>query len=170
MKKIHSILSLFFIMLIVLFLSCEKPETYPIIPSIQFKAMYAYDTTDALGNDGIIPTLVFTFIDGDGDIGIKEEETRDSSSIFSDSIYSNNLFLTIYDKIDGEFQPIELIDYSFDYRIPYIVREGNNKTLKGEIWVELLPLYYDTVKIEFYILDRALHQSNVETTPEVILN
>ena len=56
------------------------------------------------------------------------------------------------------------------YRIPPLDREGQNKTLQGEIMVDIqyLLIEYDTLKYSFYILDRAFHHSNVDTTSEII--
>ena len=58
------------------------------------------------------------------------------------------------------------------YRIPYMEREGQNKILKGTIDVTFLYLFYnpaDTIKYDFYIKDRALNESNIVSTNEIIL-
>ena len=56
------------------------------------------------------------------------------------------------------------------YRIPYIEpREGQNKILSGEIKIdfEYPTIKYDTIMYDFYITDRALHKSNVESTSDI---
>ena len=62
--------------------------------------------------------------------------------------------------------------YPSPYRIPYMARLGQNKILRGEITVVILYLFYeegDTIMYDFYIRDRALHESNTETTCEIPL-
>ncbi|MBU0763302.1 MAG: hypothetical protein KJ607_00540 [Bacteroidetes bacterium] len=147
--------------------SCGKPEVYPIEPSITFESIYLNDTIDLLGNEGKVPVLQFSFIDGDGDIGLLDSDT---TGIYdSDSLYHYNLFLTLYKKVNGEFIELTDLDPPYYYRIPYLGREGTNRALKGDVYVDMLPLYYDTVKMDFYIVDRMLHKSNVATTSELPL-
>ena len=57
------------------------------------------------------------------------------------------------------------------YRIPPLDREGQNKTLQGEIEVEIeyYSIDYDTLKYSFYLIDRAYHRSNTDTTTEILL-
>ena len=151
-----------------IFLSCEKVESISDIPYIEFKSFDLRDTVDILGNEIKIGELVFKFEDGDGDIGIEQPD----SVYFIDPAY--NLFFTLFEKIDGEFVEVEEteLETPLNYRIPFIENIGQNKTLRGEIKVEFyyLLMLYDTVKYEFYIIDRAEHQSNVETTREISFN
>ena len=59
------------------------------------------------------------------------------------------------------------------YRIPYMERLGQNKILKGTISVTFLYQDYspaDTIKYDFYIKDRALNESNMESTSEIIIS
>ena len=148
-------------------LSCKKIESLPEIPSISFKSFILIDTIDALGNEGKIGELTFDFEDGDGDIGLTQP---DSLSVDSTNF---NLFFTLFGKIDGEFIEVSENDLEtpLNYRIPYIEKEGQNKALKGEIQVDFIYLLfeYDTIKYSFFIVDRALHKSNVETTPEIAM-
>ena len=148
-------------------LSCKKIESLPDIPSISFKSFILIDTIDALGNEGKIGELIFDFEDGDGDIGLTQP---DSLSVDSTNF---NLFFTLFGKIDGEFIEVSENDLEtpLNYRIPYIEKEGQNKTLIGEIQVDFIYLLfeYDTIKYSFFIVDRALHKSNVETTPEIAM-
>lgn len=161
--------SIFFILFSgwVLFFSCRKIESISEIPSIEFKSFTLRDTVDLLNNQGKVGELVFSFVDGDGDIGLPQPDSipTDTSSF--------NLFFTLYEKLDGEFLKVDEDDLEtpLNYRIPFIEMEGQNKTLKGEIQVDFMYLIikYDTIKYEFYLVDRALNQSNVETTPEISL-
>ncbi|MBE9511313.1 MAG: hypothetical protein IMY71_10565 [Bacteroidetes bacterium] len=148
-------------------LSCQKIESLPEIPSISFKSFILIDTTDALGNEGKVGELTFDFEDGDGDIGLTQPDSLSADST------NFNLFFTMFSKIDGEFIEVSENDLEapLNYRIPYIKKEGQNKALKGEIQVDFIYLLfeYDTFKYSFFIVDRALHKSNVETTPEIAI-
>lgn len=148
-------------------LSCQKIESLPEIPSISFKSFILIDTTDVLGNEGKIGELTFDFEDGDGDIGLTQPDSLSADS-------SNfNLFFTLFSKTDGEFIEVSEDDLEtpLNYRIPYIKKEGQNKALKGEIQIDFIYLLfeYDTIKYSFFIVDRALHKSNIETTPEIAI-
>jgi len=148
-------------------LSCKKIESLPEIPSISFKSFILIDTIDALGNEGKIGELTFDFEDGDGDIGLTQPDSLSADST------NFNLFFTLFGKIDGEFIEVSENDLEtpLNYRIPYIEKEGQNKALKGEIQIDFIYLLFehDTIKYSFFIVDRALHKSNVETTPEIAM-
>jgi hypothetical protein len=164
--------SIFFILFAgwVLFFSCRKIESYPVIPSIEFQSFNIRDTVDLLGNQGKVGELVFSFVDGDGDIGLPQPDSTSTDTT------NYNLFFTLYEKLDGEFLKVDEDDLEtpLNYRIPFIEMEGQNKTLKGEIQVDffyfkIFLIKYDTIKYEFYLVDRALHKSNVEETDTIFL-
>ena len=68
---------------------------------------------------------------------------------------------------------IELI-LPFYYRTPYLEQEGKDKSMKGEISVDIVPYYYDvfsprdTFEYSAQIVDRALHESNVVYTGKML--
>lgn len=148
-------------------LSCQKIESLSEIPFISFKSFILKDTVDALGNEGKIGELIFAFKDGDGDIGLTQPDSLSSDST------NFNLFFTLYYKTNGEFTEVsgDDLETPLNYRTPYIEREGQNKSLTGEIKVDFIYLLfeYDTIKYSFFLVDRAMHKSNVETTPEIIM-
>ena len=47
--------------------------------------------------------------------------------------------------------------------------QGQNKTLRGDIEIELkgYGTFPDTFKLSFYIVDRSFHKSNMVLTPEL---
>ena len=146
--------------------SCHKIEQISPIPNISFTSFTIFDTTDILGNQSKAGKLSFFFEDGDGDIGLNPPTGFQADS--------TNLFLTLYRKTDGTMLPAEPNDplYPSSYRIPYMVRLGQNKILRGTINVTLLYLFYsttDTIKYDFYIEDRALHKSNEGSTSEIVI-
>ena len=150
------------------FFSCQKIEKVSPIPAIKFKSFTITDSLDALNNPIKNGELIFSFIDGDDDIGI------DQSAQPGDSNYYN-LFLTPYKKVDGKYSEIQVDSLlpPLNYRIPYdqsMDRTGPDKTLKGEITLDIqyqiIPPY-DTIKYDFYIRDRAYHKSNVASTKDI---
>jgi hypothetical protein len=148
--------------------SCKKIEHLPPVPFIEFRSFEVFDTTDILGNSAKAGRLKFYFEDGDGNIGLKEP----AESLLEDS---TNLFFTLYRKTAGEMLPAAANDpiKPSPYRIPYMERLGQNKILKGTIAVTFLYFLYnetDTIKYDFYLKDRDLNESNLESTAEIILS
>ena len=149
--------------------SCRKVETYPEIPEIEYLSFFIRDTIDELGNEGLVGKLVFSFVDGDGDIGLKQPpDTVDPS----DPEYSN-LFFTMFDIQNGI--PVEIgddeLEFPLNYRIPYLEPQRMDQSITGEVEVEFTYLLfdYDTISYDFYITDRAGNESNTESTPAFIL-
>lgn len=147
--------------------SCTKIEHLSPVPSISFTSFTIFDTTDILGNESKAGRLKFYFEDGDGDLGLKVPSGGEADS--------TNLFFTLYRKTNGVMEPANPGDplYPSPYRIPYMVRLGQNKILRGTVSVTFLYLFYsptDTIQYDFYIKDRALHESNIATTSEIIIS
>jgi hypothetical protein len=164
MKKIR-ILSL--ILILTGAYACDKIESLPVEPYIEYRSFEVYDTTDILGNRSKGGKLTFYFEDGDGDIGINAPLT--------DEIDTNNLILSLYRKTGGVMVPVTGDDILMpsSYRIPFMEKQGQNKILKGTIDVTFFYLFYssaDTIQYDFYIKDRALHLSNVAITNEIIIS
>lgn len=153
--------------LIILLSGCPEIEVIPEIPEIEFLSFTLSEDVDELENIILTGELVFSFQDGDGDIGLQEPDTITPGDT---TIY--NLFFTMFQKTEGEY--IELgeddLGAPLNYRIPYIEpREGQNKILSGEVNIrfEYPTINYDTIRYDFYITDRALHKSNIESTPDI---
>ena len=146
--------------------SCMKKETYPDIPEIAFQNFTTEFDTGKYAKRGF---LTISFKDGNGDIGLRTDQTNPPFN--PGSIYYYNYIIDYYEKQNGTFVKIAL-DPSYNARIPYLTPNDLNKAIKGII-VDTLMLnpmpQYDTVKFKFYIYDRALHQSNVDSTPPIIL-
>lgn len=160
--------TLFFSLFVLTAGSCKKIEQLPPEPYIEFRSFEILDTTDILGNLAKAGRLKFYFEDGDGNIGLREP----SESLLEDS---TNLFFTLYKKANGEMVPASASDpiKPYPYRIPYLERLGQNKILKGTISVTFLYLFYnptDTIRYDFYLKDRDLNESNLESTAEIIIS
>jgi len=150
--------------------SCNPPESYSNVPEIRFKSLVIEDRIDDpdLGNLLKYVILTFSFIDGDGDIGVSPQDV--------DSI--SRIYYTWYQKLPGRrYEPYQFEDGSITNSslIPYSSvmdkREAQNKILKGsiEIVMDMLrntPQGVDTMRIEFFIVDRAKNESNPELTPD----
>lgn len=154
----------YIISLILLITSCEKDEEYSTVPEIKFKS-FTIENEDLNGFENTIGRLTFSFTDGDGDIGNKTNPETLSNSL-SEEAY--NTFISRFYKVNNQF----LIDTTITYIIPYMQGGVYREHLKGEIEIKLyfLEFKHDTLKLEFYITDRAKHKSNTESTPEIIVS
>lgn len=153
-------------------LSCTEKEEYPDIPHIEFESFVKLRNMQGVDEKGV---LKFSFTDGDGDIGLYSWETTPP--------YDYNLFITYFEKQNGEFKEVILTYYNdstqqfdtnyFHSRIPIINSPDEEKPLKGKIEIELdinnPESNYDTIRFDAYIKDRALNESNTISTPEIIV-
>lgn len=141
--------------------TCEPIERVSDVPEIGFKSFSLYDK-DTISFQIKVGEMIFSFIDGNADFGILQN-SRDTL----------NLFLIPYKKVNMAYEPLNVDTFGRKYAVmndEKLVRVGQNKTVKGEI---KLQVYYfvippfDTIRYDFYILDRAGNQSNVESTSDI---
>lgn len=162
MKKLCAV-----VFLLILLSSCNREDPFPKEPSIAFVSFEKTATTTGIDNGG---NLTFSFQDGDGNIGL--DATDLESPFDTSSVYYYNFFCTYYEKQNGEFVEIEL-PLSLNARIPRLSEE-EEESIEGTITLPLAinnPLSsFDTIRFDFYIVDRALNHSNIVTTPEIIVN
>ena len=149
--------------------SCRKIVQLPAVPHIEFANFTIFDTTDILGNKSKGGRLRFHFEDGDGDLGLNAP-----SDGMADS---TNLFFTLFRKKGGVMLPTPDNDplKPSSCRIPFMERLGQNKILKGTISVTFVYTFYEPkdsniIRYDFYIKDRALNESNVVSTNEIVLS
>lgn len=163
MKMVRAI----FISALIILSGCGDIVTYPDVPVITFKNHTVYLTTDDLGNRIALVKLNIEFTDGDGDIGLKQPSLPN----LPDSLMYN-CYLTLYDYKDGQFEIVEDLAGTQKYRIPYIERKGQNKALKGNIYVDMeyQSIIYDTIFYSFYIVDRQYNKSNVDSSDVIVLS
>ena len=155
----------------IVLVSCIKTDPVSPVPEITFKNLevfYAYDTL----LEQYIPVgeLEFSFIDGDADIGLYEEDIIEDTTGWDERNY--NVFLTPYQKLDTLYY---LIESDSSNPPPYYTiwhdvkldRVGQNKTIKGDITLTLNDMpQFDTIRYEFFIRDRAGNESNLVTTSD----
>jgi hypothetical protein len=156
----------------VLLAGCPAPRVLPDIPRVEFKSFTLDEKTNPLGGKVLTGELVFDFEDGDGDIGFEAGYFGGGDTASQPDSTKYNLFLTMHEKVDGKYRMIDTSELESKpfYRIPPLDREGQNKTLRGEIKVDIeyFTIDYDTLKYSFYLMDRAFHRSNTDTTTEII--
>ncbi|MCQ2286586.1 MAG: hypothetical protein MJZ76_06905 [Bacteroidales bacterium] len=159
---------LLFLSIVALFTSCRKEEKFSETPYISFVSFEKIANEHAYDEQG---RLTIHFQDGDGDLGLNEDDL--SSPFDTSSIFYYNFFIDYYKKTDGEFQLLKL-DGLQNARFPRLSNK-ETESIEGDISINIfintydLTSDYDTMKLECHIVDRALHQSNVITTPEFIV-
>ncbi len=163
MKQLTKLAILF---TIVLFIGCKKRDPEPVPPVITFMdAQFSTDKSYSI--------IGFEFYDGDGDLGLRQEENLGEQQF--------NVFVNYYEKINGIWvlkSPVitwNTTEAKFDttelhLRLPFLENE-EKRALEGETKLDLLyDFNADTFRYEISIKDRALHTSNVITTTELIVN
>ena len=156
MKHFFTIPLLLVTSILLVFTSCFKKEAVSPIPVIEFKAFIANKDT---------ANLYIKFEDGDGDIGLTQNDTTPPNNY--------NCYITYIEKQKGIWVKRNL-PFEFNYRIPNVNTSGRKKAISGEITIALKPYYYDpfskfdTIKYELYIVDKALNKSNIIETREII--
>lgn len=136
------------------------------MPHIEFVRLEKLD--DGTGRDNQA-NLVIAFQDGDGDIGLSISDT--TGPFAPDSAYYYNFFIDFIEKQHGEWVVVEL-PTPLHARVPYL-SEDVPESIEGELTIlTYINNYfspYDTVKLRCQIVDRALHESNIIETPEIIV-
>jgi len=173
--KISLILSILVILAVI---SCKRIDDYPPEPTITYLDFEKiFNETDSIYDRGI---LKFEFTDGDGDLGLAKNDTFFPFN--PGSKYYYNLIIDYFEVRNGVETPVWLTFFNsetqqFDTvylsaRIPLLTPKGSNKALSGEINDTLFIYNYysdfDTLFLKFRIVDRALHESNIETTPYIV--
>lgn len=148
------------------FIGCKKKKPDPVAPVIAFERAQ-------LSEDRSFAIVTFSFFDGDGDLGLKQDENTGENEF--------NLLVDYYEKVNGIWMlksPIVTWNNNenrydtteLNLRVPFI--ENNAETsLEGETTVDLLYNFAaDTFKYELTLKDRALQLSNTIETDEIVVN
>lgn len=166
MKTVPKIVLFAVLPLLAALTSCIKQDNYPIEPVIEYQG---FGTLPDVNNYDSLGRLTISYTDGDGDIGLYDTDTVEP--------YKYNFYLKFYYQKNGVMTELIPADTNlgFNSRIPILTPSGKNKNIKGQISIDL-QLYYawvalqsDTIAFEVYIKDRALHTSNVVSTPKFII-
>ena len=146
MVKKYSFLIIMFAMLLA---ACVKPPVYPIEPYSEVVSINQ-DNFDELDEDSLSITLYFE--DGDGDIGSEDEV---------------NMF----------WEDSRAPGFQIPFKIPYVQSQGNTKAISGTI-TTYYPISFciddsdniDTFYYKIFIVDRAGHISNTDSTQLIFLH
>ncbi len=172
LKHINLFLSLILAVSLLYLASCEKPKTYSKIPEIKFLDLDLIKAQDTLGNDIKRLTVHFSFVDGDGDLGLEPNDTLGSFASGQEDYH--NLLFDFYELNNGT--TVKRNDISnLKFRFKNISKEQtSNKVLKGEMKVNIdlnaTISFADTSFLEFYIKDRSVNTSNIERTSQIYFN
>ncbi len=154
-----------FIVLLTLFFACKKREEFSDIPYLEFIKYEIKDSIDALGNITKLCELHLFFTDGDGDIGLFEEDTI--------APFDYNLFVNYFEMKNNSLQQIiDTLNPPYHIRIPNLTPTGQNKSLKVDMKYDVDITYRnsDTIKFELKLFDRALNESEWVSSSLIILN
>lgn len=130
---------------------------------------------NSFGKDSVVH-ITYYYSDNDGDIGLGDSDTLPPFNFGSD--YWQNSPVMIYHKVNGNFEELlnPITNEPFELpseRIPPIIPEGKNKAITGYITVHIqanpLNTQPEEVKYELKLIDRALNESNIISTPSVTL-
>ena len=161
--------------------SCKENEIYSNIPSIKFKT--AYLTLDPESRTDTLIGIVFTYKDGDGDIGLNEADTfapydrKELNGIITNPFYYN-VYIDYLQIINGQPQPVIKPSTTTDtlrytVRIPSLTPDGRHKAIRGDIDHQFSPPLFkvdsDSILLRIKIYDRALHESNTIESPLLLI-
>ena len=152
-----------FIVLLTLFFACKKRESFSDIPYLEFTKYDLKDSVDALGNITKLCELHLYFTDGDGDIGLFDEDSIPP--------FEYNLFVNYFEMINDSLQQIN-VNPPYHIRMPNLMPTGQNKSLKVDVTYDVDITYRnsDTIKFELKLFDRALNESEWVSSSLIILN
>lgn len=172
-------ISLFLAVLVgLIVISCQRMEEFPLEPAITYLDFEKIlNETDSIYDRGV---LKFKFTDGDGNIGLQKSDTFPPFN--PGSKYYYNLIIDYYELRNGVETLVPITFYNanteqFDTvylsaRIPLLIPKGSNKALSGEISDTIFIYNYfsdfDTLFLQFKIVDRDLNESNTERTPYIV--
>jgi hypothetical protein len=146
---------------------CHEVPVYPDVPVINYESFFLYITTNSLNQEVLTGKMDFSFTDGDGNLGL--EPWPDTVAISLPDTQRYNLFLQMYDYQDNEFVMIPDEEGGLlKYMIPYLDKKPLSGTIS--VTIEYPIIRFDTIFYTFYIYDRDLNKSNMDTTDVQILS
>jgi hypothetical protein len=151
---------LLFVIVDVVVYACVKKTTYPTTPVIEFQAFYPYfgDSAD----------LQIKFKDGDGDIGVSENDT--TLTLWAIYYYKDTITqkYRAYTPCPNDCDSLRT---GYNVKSPSDAYKG--KPISGEISVRLQQFRHSkkikNIKYVIYLLDKAGNKSNIVTTPEIVV-
>jgi hypothetical protein len=140
--------------------ACVKKTTYPTTPVIEFSDFIPYTGDSA--------DLKINFTDGDGDIGVNENDSTRNfwyTYYYKDTITQQYRGYVTYDANGNE----DTLRNSYIVTAPEDSYKG--KPISGEISIRLQQFRHSkkikNIKYVFYLFDEAGNKSNIATSPEI---
>jgi hypothetical protein len=100
-------------------------------------------------------------LDGDGNFGL---ESQDTIAPYVDS-FQQNFYATPYFIENNDSFPLP---FTVSYRIPRLRAEKSKKFIKAKVAIEFnfakASFPYDSIFFTYFVFDRALNQSNIDTS------
>lgn len=153
--------NLFVFLIAVALLGCLKRQEFPAEPTISLKS---FDIAEDSAN------LFFTFTDGDGNFGLKDEDFPDTSFCPR----NNNVYCEYFELQNGMWTFIDINPCEnpnavpFYYRVPFVAPTGQFKAQEGEVKITMYDWYldspFDTCKFEIRAVDYDQNLSNTIQT------
>lgn len=148
--------------------SCFDNPNYPDEPVLTYKDFVI---------EGDSADLSFEFTDGNGDIGLSDDQVAPPYD--QGSYYYYNLYVQYWEKDDVlgwvPGQDANGDSIIFKYRIKPIIEGNKEKPLRGTISVSIEPIFYnpvspnsDTIRYRVQLIDRALNRSEWIVTDPII--
>jgi hypothetical protein len=153
---------------LVLLVSCEVIDPqYPLEPVVDYQGFGLYISVDQLGNKTLVGRLTFDFTDGDGNIGLYP--LPENTDTYLPDTVKYNFFLQLYDLKGYEYEKVPDSEGGIlKYRIPYLDKQPLKGTMDLDISYPVIK--HDTIFYTFYIYDRDLNRSNIDTTEVIVLS
>jgi hypothetical protein len=151
---------------------CRKESLGDPVPVIKYMG-YSKVSYQNFPTDSII-LVNFEFEDGDGDIGLTLADTAQPFRIGDPFYY--NVFAEYLSGKNGVYTYVINGSDTLHYndRITNIQPDTRNKSISGNITLKIEPIIGtiipDTIKLNIFIVDKALHKSNVITTGGIPVN
>lgn len=156
-------------------MACRPDKNkFPERPFLQLKGAYIFNNGN--GKDSFIELEMY-YHDGDGDIGLSQQDTFPPFNFGSPEFY--NLKIWMYEKKNGKWlKPLNPLTLppdtlNFHERLPVITPSGSSKWIEGNLNItipaEPFSLKPDTVFFEVQLIDRSLKKSDLVRSEVLIL-
>ena len=151
--------------------ACQHPPDYDDKPNLEFKSIEKYSSLEnGVKKDSLI--LVTFFEDGDGDLGLSNEDI--SQPPFNQGNNNINYFVDILIKKNDSFQKLNLPSgFTFNGRFFRLSPDGRIGPIEGDLRYSIVirenPLITtnDVLKFRVRVRDRALRESNTVESEEI---
>jgi hypothetical protein len=147
-----------FVFFALLFWGCKPDPVFPAVPALTFKEFQQPTNSDSL-------RVVFSFTDGDGDIGLLPTDA------------DSNMVITVYAQdTSGAFKVMDNVNTPqadslyYPYRIPHLT--PGQAGLEGDIYITIEHKSFigrDTLQFNAFLLDNSHNRSNYVRTETVVL-